>query len=1058
MAWFFRKKSDPLPAQERPPVSSAARKDIAIDPEVFRIGEELLELARTGKAGIFSSKFYSDKLMNWSMKDQEFKVQLFRFVDVFPMLQTPDQVHEHLEDYLSQPGVTLPPGMDLGLRAGGIAKGIMTKTISSQIKGMAGKFIAGTDAKSALPRLQKLWDNDIGFSVDLLGEACLSDAEADEYKEKYLDLINNLPSEVSEWKANKQIESDHLGPIPRCNVSIKVSSLSAKVDPIDTEGSIAELMTRLDPILEAAIAKGVFINFDMEQFELKDLTIELFKQCCLKHDFQAGIAIQAYLKSGLADARDLARWAIENKRQVSVRLIKGAYWDYETIHAEEMGWPCPVWNEKWETDACFEDMADIFLDAMPRTNAEGGIKLALGSHNIRSIAYAMAGLKKRDLPDNSLELQMLHGMADEMKYAAADNKKGPGLRIREYIPVGEMIPGMAYLVRRLLENTSNESWLVAGFANDADTEVLLADPRSLDSENSKQDLAKLAHERHRLSPAVEGVGKGDRFFTEPVFDFSLADERKKFQAALDRVEIQSADNDKATKADATKAIDIANAAFKDWRSEDPIVRANVLVRVADLMRAKRYDLAAIMVKEAGKSWREADADVCEAIDFCDYYARMAPQLFTRQRLGRFIGELDETFYQPRGVAVIISPWNFPLAICCGMTAAALVTGNTVVVKPAEQTTGIAAEMSNIFLAALKDIAPHARDVFQLLPGRGETVGATLVRDPRTAIIAFTGSKAVGLNIIEAAGMTPKDQFHVKKVVCEMGGKNALIIDTSADLDEAVLGVRQSAFGFQGQKCSACSRCIVVDADGPTGPHITRFTQRLVEATRALVVASPDSPSCDVGPVIDDEAATKIRSMIKAGTADGATLALGSDDFSSPVPGGGGGREADGGGASPPSTRRGEGRGEGSSFSQRPSSENWATKVIPANYIPPHIFTGVKPTHRIAREEIFGPVLAVMHAASFDEALALANDHAYKLTGGLYSRMPKHIEQAKQGFRVGNLYINRTITGALVGRQPFGGFGLSGVGSKAGGADYLLQFVEPRAICENTMRRGFAPEL
>jgi RHH-type proline utilization regulon transcriptional repressor/proline dehydrogenase/delta 1-pyrroline-5-carboxylate dehydrogenase len=1022
MAWFS-KKSGPLPTQERPPVHSDSIQSLQIDPEVNRIGLELLDLARAGKAGIFSSKFYSDKMMNWSMKDQEFKVQLFRFVDVFPMLQTPEQVFEHLADYLSQPGVTLPPGMDLGLKAGGIAKGIMTKTISSQIKGMAGKFIAGTDAKSALPRLKQLWDNDIGFSVDLLGEACVSDAEADEYKEKYLDLINNLPGEVSEWKANTQIETDHLGPIPRSNVSIKVSSLSAKVDPIDTEGSIRELMTRLDPILEAAIAKGVFINFDMEQFELKDLTIELFKRCCMKHDFHAGIAIQAYLKSGPDDARDLARWAIENKRQVSVRLIKGAYWDFETIHAEEMGWPCPVWNEKWQTDACFEDMVDIFLDAMPRTTEQGGIKLALGSHNIRSIAYAMAGLDKRGLPSNSLELQMLHGMADEMKYAAADNKNGPGLRIREYIPVGEMIPGMAYLVRRLLENTSNESWLVAGFAENADPQLLLADPRSLDSGSPKPDLVELAHERHKLSPAVYGVGNNERFFTEAVRDFAMADQRDAFSAALDRTAVGAVDNDKASEADATKAIDTAEAAFKQWRRTDPVMRANVLTYAANLMRARRDELSSIMVKEAGKSWREADGDVCEAIDFCEYYARMAPQLFERQRLGMFIGELDEHFYQPRGVSVVISPWNFPLAICCGMTAAALVTGNTVVVKPAEQTPHIASEMVKIFHEAINagmwQVEFNASEVLQFLPGRGETVGATLVRDPRTSVIAFTGSKAVGLNIIEAAGLTPDHQMQVKKVVCEMGGKNALIIDTSADLDEAVIGARASAFGFQGQKCSACSRCIIVDSEGPTGAHITRFTERLVEATRALVVAGPDSPSCDVGPVIDDEAANKIRSMIETGVADGATLALSDKDFPAiePSPG-----------------------------------------VAPKNYIPPHIFTGVTPEHRIAREEIFGPVLAVMHAHTYEEALAIANNHAYKLTGGVFSRMPKHIEQAKQDFRVGNLYINRTITGALVGRQPFGGFGLSGVGSKAGGQDYLLQFVEPRAICENTMRRGFAPEL
>ncbi|MEO1584535.1 MAG: proline dehydrogenase family protein [Planctomycetota bacterium] len=1031
MAWFSRKQRNlstapgPLTAAPRPTAADAEH-----EARIRAIGEELLTKARSQKAGLLSSRFYSDKLMDWSMQDQDFKVQLFRFVDVFPMLTTPDMVHDHLVDYLSQPGVTPPPGIDLGLRAGGMAKGLMAKTISSQIKSMAANFIAGTDAASAHPRLKQLWDHDIAFSVDLLGEACISEAEADDYLAKYLDLVNNLPEAVNDWKPKPLLERDHLGQsennVPRCNVSIKVSSLSGKTDPIDFEGSIAAVMTRVDPILDAAKAKGVFINFDMEHYELKDLTIELFKRCALKHaDAHLGIAIQAYLKSGPDDAHDLAEWAKDNSRQITVRLIKGAYWDFETIHAEQMGWPCPVWNEKWQTDACFEHMADIFLDACPRDTTSGGIKLALGSHNVRSIAHTIAGLEQRNLPPESLELQMLHGMADELKHAAAQRN----IRVREYVPVGEMIPGMAYFVRRLLENTSNESWLKAGFLDNADPDLLFANPASLNTGATNPDLVDLAHERHNLSPAVEGVGDSRPFYTEPTRDFADHEDRAHFQHAINNATLEPVDNNAATEADAIEALDIATEAFPRWRDADPIARANALVAAAADMRHRRDELAAIMTKEAGKPWREADADVCEAIDFCEYYARLAPDLFTRNRLGKFIGELDETFYQPRGPAVIISPWNFPLAICAGMTAAALVTGNTVIVKPAEQTPFIAKLMADIFTSAIrKTITRHdkilyAEQVLQFLPGRGETVGSTLVRDPRTAIIAFTGSKAVGLDIINAAGLTPKGQPHVKKVISEMGGKNAIIIDTSADLDEAVIGVRDSAFGFAGQKCSACSRCIVIDPEGPQGQHITRFTNRLVEATRALVVAPPTSPSCDLGPVIDEAAANNIRRMIDLGVEHGGKQLLGSEDFEGveahyPLP----------------------------------------TPHAPSQYIPPHILTHITPDNPIAQNEVFGPVLAVMHAKDLTEALHIANTHTYKLTGGLFSRKPAHIERTKREFRVGNLYINRSCTGALVGRQPFGGFGLSGVGSKAGGSDYLLQFVEPRAICENTMRRGFAPEL
>jgi RHH-type proline utilization regulon transcriptional repressor/proline dehydrogenase/delta 1-pyrroline-5-carboxylate dehydrogenase len=460
----------------------------------------------------------------------------------------------------------------------------------------------------------------------------------------------------------------------------------------------------------------------------------------------------------------------------------------------------------------------------------------------------------------------------------------------------------------------------------------------------------------------------------------------------------------ATPEDAKEAVGVAADFFPAWRDTDPIERAKCLVRAAELMRKQRDGLAGVIIRESGKTWREADADVCEAIDFCDFYARCAPSLFRRERLGRFIGELDEQWHEPRGVAAVISPWNFPLAIACGMTAAALVTGNTTILKPAEQTPGIA--------KILVDILHEAgvpREALQLLPGPGETTGAALVRDPRVALLCFTGSKAVGLDIIKAAGVTPEEQPFVKQVVCEMGGKNALIVDASADLDEAVLGARASAFNFQGQKCSALSRAIVLDSCHDL------FMERLVESTKTLVIGDPKEPGTDVGPVIDAEAKAKIESYIEQGKRE-CELALAME-----VPAG-------------------------------------VEETVGMPYVAPHIFAGVRPEHVIAREEIFGPVLSVIRVSDFDEALAVANDSPYKLTGGCFSRKPSHLERVKRELRVGNLYLNRNITGALVGRQPFGGFGMSGVGSKAGGRAYLSQFVVPRASCENTMRRGFAPEL
>ncbi|MBN2218015.1 MAG: proline dehydrogenase family protein [Pirellulales bacterium] len=980
---------------------TAVQNRQALEARTQEIGRSLLTAAREYKAGWFSARFWNDQMMNFTMKDPAFKVQLFRFVDAFPMLRSSGAVYDCLTDYLTQPGVKLPPGLDLGLKAGRIAKGIVAKTISNRITALAGNFIAGTDAAGTLPTLRSLWKEGSAFSVDLVGEACLSEREADEYQRRYLDLLEKLPGEVAQWPANPRLETDHLGPIPRANVSIKITSLDARPDPISFDATIDRLFERLRPILELAARKNVLINFDLEQFAVKDLSLSLFERCASAVDFPAGLAIQSYLRSGEQDAQRVIDWAKRAGRQVTVRLIKGAYWDYEVTHAEQMGWPVPVWTDKRQTDACFERMAEMLVGAAPRSPGEGGVKLALGSHNVRSIAHTLSLLRKYDLPDAALEIQMLWGMADSLKVAV----HGRELRLREYVPIGQMIPGMAYLVRRLLENTSNQSWLRAGFFEGASEEQLLASPHdapAADDQSPAQVVARLA-QRHRLSPAVAGLDDGLAFFNESLRDFSQARDREAFARAVASASVPKVESS-GTAESAAAAVGRAAAALPAWRDRDARERSALLIEAARRMHERRDELSAVMIREGGKTWREADADVCEAIDFARYYAREAVGLFEPKRLGRFVGELDEVWYQPRGVAAVISPWNFPLAICAGMTLAALATGNPTVVKPSTQTPGIAKMLCDILWES-----GVPADVLQFLPGPGRVIGNTLVRDPRVALIAFTGSKEVGLDILRAAGETPEGQALVKKVVCEMGGKNAIIVDESADLDEAVAGVRQSAFGYSGQKCSACSRAIVLDAVYDV------FLARLVESTRALIVGDPAEPTTDVGPVIDPSAAAKIREYIKIGKSEGRL------EVALDVPAG-------------------------------------LEEKIGKPVIGPTIFSGIRPEHRLAQEEIFGPVLSVMRVGTFDEALAVANGSVYKLTGGVFSRRPAHLAAARRDFRVGNLYINRGITGALVGRQPFGGFGLSGGGTKAGGVDYLLHFVEPRSCTENTLRHGFAPDL
>ena len=975
--------------------------DQAVERRVMEIGRELLSAADENRAGILSKRRWQDQLMDWAMKDEAFKLQMFRFTDVFPMLTTGDMVYDYLNDYMSQPGVTMPPFMGMGLKAGGLAKGVMAKTIASQITSMAKNFIAGVDATSATPRLRATWDSNIAFTVDLLGEACVSDAEVEVYQQRYLDLIETLPGEVANWKPQPLLERDHIGPLPRTNVSIKISSLCAHCDPIDFNGTLGMMRETMRPILEAASKNNVGVCFDIEQYSMRDLTLQLFEECCEEFDFPAAIALQAYLKDGEEDAKRLIAWSKKTGRQVTVRLIKGAYWDYEVVNAEQMGWPVPVWPIKRMTDACFERMSELFVRESPRHEGEGGVKLATGSHNMRSIAWILALLEKYDLPLEAYEAQKLFGMGDELRGALSSY----GIRVREYVPIGEMIPGMAYLVRRLLENTSNESWLMAS-GKDTDKNILLASPhvpRLSEPANPNDAIPTCDPVRHTLSPAVEGLDDGRPMGNEPFHDFAKADQRDDYAKAIADIVVPETSGE-LTEDDARRAIKTAYDAFPAWRDVPQIERSKIILRGAAKMQEQRDRLSAIMVREAGKAWREADADTCEAIDFCEFYAKGAVRLFEPERLGKYIGELNHQWHQPRGVVSVISPWNFPLAICCGMTVAALATGNTVVVKPSSQTRGIAKAMCE---ALWEGGVP--RDVLQFFPGSGRIAGNALTTDPRVAMIAFTGSKEVGLNIWKKAGDTPPDQPFLKRVICEMGGKNAIIIDDSADLDEAVLGVRHSAFGYCGQKCSACSRVIVLDG------VYDRFLERIVEATRALVIGDPTLPGVDIGPVIDESAARDIREYIEIGKQEGKL------ELAMKIP---------------------------------PGLE----EKIGMPYVGPHIFSEILPTHRIAQEEIFGPVLAVLRAKDFEEALAIANGVDYKLTGAVFSRRPEHLEQARQGFRVGNLYLNRGSTGALVGRQPFGGFGMSGGGTKAGGLDYLLEFVEPRVCTENTMRHGFAPGL
>ena len=987
----------------------------AIEAKTQAIGRYVWDHLSRRQPSIFERRWWDERILGAAMADESLKVQMFRFVDVLPRLKTHREVTRHLQEYFQEVKEHLPWAVEMvrfgveHLSPESVLSRALAYNARANATRMAKRFIAGTNVGEVLAGVTALRKHGFAFTLDLLGEAIISEPEAQSYQQSYLDLIDGLAPVINQWPEHHRLDYDHNGHIPRVNVSIKLSALVSHFRPADAVGTADAVKARLRPLLRKAREHHAYVHVDMEQYSYKDLTLEIFKQVLLEEEFRdwsdVGVVLQAYLPDSERDLAGLLEWSKGRGTPVWVRLVKGAYWDYETVVSAGRNWPVPVFEQKWQSDDSYERLSRQLLENYTL------LRPAFGSHNLRSLSHALACAKQLKVPEGAFELQMLYGMAEEQARAFSEI----GHRVRIYTPFGQLMPGMAYLVRRLLENTSNDSFLRHSYDDNVKIEDLLMKPTDVGLKTPP-----------RKKPPVP------EFLNEPTADFSREEVREAMLDALDKVNdelgedyaiviggksiharpmmvtrnpshkdqvigrIASANTD-----DVENAIEAARRAFPQWSKTEVQYRAEYLELIARELRERRMELAAWQVYECGKPWAEADADVCEAIDFCMYYAWQMRQLDDPLRVD-LPGEENRYFYRPRGVVAVIAPWNFPMAILTGMTAAALVTGNTVIMKPAEQSSVVGAKLMEVILAAgIPD------GVVNFLPGIGEEVGPLLVGSPDVDVIAFTGSRQVGLAINEQAAAIHSSQTSVKHVIAEMGGKNAIIVDSDADLDEAVVGVMQSAFGYAGQKCSACSRVIVLADAYP------EFVARLTEATRSLKVGPAELPSSDIGPVIDEDSATRILRVIEqAETIEGCQLIVGNID---------------------------------------------PKLVGEGYYISPHIFTNVPTDSSIARDEIFGPVLVVFQAKDFSEALEIANDTDYALTGGCYSRSPANLKRVRTEFTVGNLYLNRPITGALVGRQPFGGFKLSGIGSKAGGPDYLKHFLIPINVTENTLRRGFAPQ-
>ena len=966
-------------------------------------------LTATGESRSFFSAIrdqmrWDDKLLAWAMSNPGLRVQLFRFIDTLPALHSKSEIASHLQEYLGDESVELPAALKSLLNFANpdsMPGQVAATTVETAVQTLAHKYISGENIQQVIKTVEKLRKEKMAFTIDLLGEAVITEAEAQSYLERYMELMQQLVEASKKWSHIPAIDEADGEMIPKVQVSVKLTAFYSQFDPLNAQGSEEKVSDRIRILLRRAKELGASVHFDMEQYAYKDITFKILKNLLLEEEFRErtdiGMTIQAYLRDSEEDARDIIAWLKQRGYPLTIRLVKGAYWDQETIKAAQKHWKQPVYNDKVASDANFETITQLLLENHQYVYS------AIGSHNVRSQSRAIAIAESLNVPRRRFEMQVLYGMGDKIAKALVDK----GYRVRVYCPYGDLLPGMAYLIRRLLENTANSSFLRQNLEN-RPIEELLAPPIPIlassslaggttggfsgvaDTDYAQEEKRKVSQQafqkvRQQLGLTYLPLLNGEYVNTTTFVDSLSPSNFNQVVGKIGLISIEQAE----------EAMKFAKAAFPAWKKTSVKQRADILRQAGKIMEQRRAELSAWIVLEVGKPVKEADAEISEAIDFCLYYADEMERL-DQGVIYDVSGETNRYIYQPKGIAVVISPWNFPLAIACGMTVAALVSGNCTLLKPAETSSVITAKFTEILMEA-----GIPKGVFQYVPGKGSQVGAYLVNHPDTHVIAFTGSQEVGCRIYAEAAILKPGQKHLKKVIAEMGGKNTIIVDESADLDQAVVGVVQSAFGYSGQKCSACSRVIVLQ------PIYDAFVERLVEATKSLNIGETELPSTQVGPVIDANAQSRILEYIEIGKKE-AKLAL-----ELPAP-----------------------------------SQGY--------FIGPVIFSEVPPDGVIAQQEIFGPVLAVIRANNFQEALEFANGTNYALTGGLYSRTPSHIAQAQADFEVGNLYINRNITGAIVARQPFGGFKLSGVGSKAGGPDYLLQFLEPRTITENIQRQGFAP--
>jgi len=883
--------------------------------------------------------------------------------------------------------------------AGRIGEPVIRQAVAAAIRIMGEQFVLGRTIEAALKRADKE-----GYlcSFDMLGEGARTAADAERYEKSYADAIDK----VGRWKGNAHPEYGH-------GVSVKLSALSPRYEAVQEGRVWSELYPRVKRL--AAIAAGHDLNFtiDAEEADRLVLSLKLLERLCREPELAEwkglGLAVQAYQKRGVEVIERVADLARRTGRRLMVRLVKGAYWDSEIKRAQIAGRPdYPVFTTKPATDLSYLVCAQALIDAAPDLYGQ------FATHNAHTLAAVRRMAEAKGV---QVEFQRLHGMGEALYEAAG--KRHQDLILRAYAPVGGHEDLLPYLVRRLLENGANTSFVhallddrvpaadvvrdpIAAVEAAPDRHPKIPRPENMYGTSRKNPLGRdyaQADERARISRAVQAVDDG-RIQSGPIVAGRLREGAKAepVTSPADRSRVLG-EVFEATTADIDEAVRLAQGAQIGWDLAGGPKRAQVLRAMGDALETHTDVLVALLAREAGKTLNDGVAEVREAVDFCRYYAHLAEKQFAGpETLTGPVGETNQLELRGRGVFVCISPWNFPLAIFTGQIAAALAAGNAVLAKPAEQTPLIAAEAVRLFHGAGLD--PR---LLALLPGRGETVGAALTGHPEIDGVAFTGGTdtAWRINRVLAERQGPIVPF-----IAETGGLNGMFVDTTALREQVIDDVIMSAVGSAGQRCSAL-RCLYVPRDSAEG-----LIEGLAGAMDALVIGDPADPSTDVGPVIDSEARAALEAHAERLSKEAKIL-----------------KRIDVG------ALKDKGEFFGPVLAEVPSPD-------------------------FLEREVFGPILHVYRydPADLTEVATKLASRGYGLTLGVHSRIEAFAEEVRRLVPAGNLYVNRSIIGAVVGVQPFGGEGLSGTGPKAGGPHALLRYAVERAVSVNIAAQGGDPAL